>query len=445
MVLVSTSSPVCPLDRYFFEDLASRVEPFVPEMDGPSIINFFQNEVNLPTCGPDVPQDDPRCDKVPNSYPPGFTPENSVSGFEAFSYSRDLYLNGGLASQTNQAGIANGLVAAFLGGDATFHTIPPLHYIVFKTCHDGDTCTIKEMQDISCRLSVVETSVRISGIDAPEVGYYPSGNGSGWVNSKLVENVDKLRREWLGSIELSKSVMSDINKLIAINVDYTGRLAGLIRNDLNRWNGSENVPRRIEESMINWVWEGKGDKTPPILCGTWQPFDVFGRRLGSFYQVYPSFLESYIGLRLPELMANEGMATYEQYLKKIAPIIARLRNVQNDKAQELVARLEVTKPDEDARNPAVIFSGRQSLAMADAFHQFVEQHGEHYASDDQVLQIITGTVYAYVKYRNQDGDAYEAAGNLAHQNNFGFWNEPTFKTLYDINAMDARYSPPHCP
>jgi len=438
MVLVSTSSAVCPLDRYFFEDLASRVEPFVPEMDGPSIINFFQNEVNLPTCGPDVPQDDPRCDKVPNSYPPGFTPENSVSGFEAFSYSRDLYLNGGLASQTNQAGIANGLVVAFLGGDATFHTIPPLHYIVFKTCHDGDTCTIKEMQDVSCRLSVVETSVRISGIDAPEVEI---GGGSGFVNTKLVDNVNKLLLEWLQT----KSVMKDVKRLITINIDYTGRLAGLIRNDLNRWSGSENVPRLMEESAINWIWEGEGDKTPPMLCGTWQPFDVYRRRLGSFYQIYRSFLELYIRERLPELMATRGMATYEQYLKKVAPIIARLRNVQDERVQSLIARLEVVKPDEDARNPTIMFSGQRTSAMAGAFHQSVEQHGEHYASDDQVLQIITGTVYAYVKYRNQDGDAYEAAGNLAHQNNFGFWNEPTFKTLYDINARDARYSPPHCP
>ena len=428
-VTVSISTAACPLDRYYFEPLALRVHPFVPQMEEQSLLNFFATEVN-----------DPQYDRVPGNISGDFTPENSISGFEAFQCSRDLFLQGGLDDETEEGGVGRGLAAVFLGGDYTFHTIPPPHYVVFRRCHDGDTCTVLEMQEASCQLSSVETAVRISGIDAPEVGYYPTGEGSGWVNTKLVENVDKLRKEWLGDVQYSNAVMRDINRLIALHIDYTGRLAGLIRNDLNTWNGSDGVPRQIEESVINWVWEGKGERTPPMMCGTWQPFDKFGRRLGSFYQLYPSYLESYIRLRLPGLMAGAGMEKYEQYLKKAAPILKRLKNVEIDKVQGLVARFENDLPD-----PSAIFSPPQCALMAETFLTFVAQHGEHYRADDQILQIIVGSVFGYEKYRNQDGDVYQAANDLARERGFGFWDEETFKTTYIINEQDPRYHPPHCP
>jgi hypothetical protein len=319
------------------------------------------------------------------------------------------------------------------------------HSILFKTCHDGDTCKVIEMQAQDCRIGQSVVSVRVSGIDAPEVGPYYIRNSDGVDvpnphSPKLVENTDKLRREWLGATQLSEEDLKLVNRFIGMHIDYTGRIAGLIRNDLNTWNQSGNVWRLLEESQIEWVWDGKGEKTPATLCGTWQPFDVYGRRLGSFYQVYPSYLGIYIHERLPVLMATEGREKYEAYLEKVGWLIKKLKMISNPKVQLLVQTLGEGFPD-----PQALFSVEQCGAMSNEYQAFVGANGEHYMTDDQVLQIITGSVYGYEKYRNQDGDVYQAANDIARSHGFGFWSEPTFRTIYEINERDPRYHPPHCP
>lgn len=425
----------CPLDRYLIDDLASQIRPLFPdpETEISDISELLDGRVNSPQ------------DRVGGDLADSYTAQNSVSGFEAYLFARPFVVAGTLPSPSDDLSLLDGLVAMFLGGGSPLRTIPPPHAVLFKTCHDGDTCKVVEMQTEDCRISQSVVSVRVSGIDAPEVGPYYIRNSDGVYvpnphSPKLVENTDKLRREWLGTTQLTEEETKLVNRFIGMHIDYTGRLAGLIRNDLNTWNQSGNIWRQLEESQIEWVWDGKGEKTPPTLCGTLQPFDVYGRRLGSFYQVYPSYLGIYIHERLPALMATEGRELRDSYLHKVNWIVKRLKEIPNTKVKLLLQILGEGFPD-----PQELFGDEQCERMLEKYQAFVGAWGEHYLTDDQVMQILTGTVYGYEKYRNQDGDAYQAANDIARERFFGLWTEPTFRTLYEINERDPRYHPPHCP
>jgi len=416
----------CPLDRYTTDELAIIIGNNVPYISPQQIVGFLNENVN-----------EPNYDKIAPNMPDGFNSQNSISGYEAFFFARRMLFENmeeGFETDVNRT-----LAGIYLGGDVSLRNIPSFHYVFFKQCHDGDTCTILEIQNSACRFNQVQTAVRISNIDAPEVGYY-STNSSSWINSKLIENVEKIYGEWLKDEDLPPCIVRNIKKLLALRINYTGQLSGLIRNDLNIWNFSQNVPRLIQESSVNWYWDGKGEKTPIALCGTWQPFDAFGRRLGLFYQILPSFLESYIKIRLSELMSSNGMEKYLIYLQKINPIIRELNDYENDKVQNFLHLFESGE-----ENPSKIFSQANCAAMAQEFKTFALSHDPIFLKDDQVMQIIIGSVYAYDKYRSQNGDIYNEAGNLARQKGFGFWRESTFRTLYEINEKDARYHPPHCP
>jgi hypothetical protein len=422
-------TPYCPMDRYGIEELSLIAAPFAPEASPEEIAAFLTENVNKPNY-----------DKIAANITNGFTPQNSISGYEAFFYARQILLDGETQAESFESQINRALAGTYLGGDPYLGGISAMRSILFSQCHDGDTCSVLEIQDGACRYGEAETTVRVSGIDAPEVGYYPIGGTSGWVNSKLVENVDKLYNEWIKKGNLPASVIKDIKKLIGLRVNYTGQLAGLIRNDLNTWNLSGGVARFMRESSIQWYWDGKGEKTPIALCGTWQPFDAFGRRLGSFYQILPSYLESYIKLRLSELMATKGFEKYKEYLKKAKPLIDVLKGVENEPVRNFLNMFE-----EGEENPRLLYSQARCEKLAQEFAQFVSQHDSVYSRDDQLMQILTGSVYAYDKYRNQNGDVYEEAGDYARQHGFGLWKEATFKTLYNINEADPRYHPPHCP
>lgn len=419
---------MCPVDRYNIDDLAARLVPFVADPDTDSIAEFLRTNVNQSN------------DRVPVNMRDRFTPEGSIGGFETFIYLQRRVVNGSLGDGSMSSQIALGLNSLFFGGGDPLRNPPHPHPFIpgRRPCHDADTCTITEAQNSDCQLTEVESTVRGSGYDAPEVGNY----GDEW-SPKLNSNADLLREEWLGNAQLTKRELKLVNRLIAMHIDYTGRLAALIRNDLNRWNGTEGLPRLYEESQIEWVWEGEGDQTPPVLCGTWQPFDMYGRRLGSFYQMYPSYLDMYMQQRLPELMNSEEVVKYyEQYREKVKVVVERLREVDGKMVFALVQRLENDLPD-----PRVIFSAKNCNLMLNAFREFTSRRGEHYLIDDALMLIITGAVYAYDKYRNQDGDAYFEAGEIARQNGFGSWNEETFRTIYMINERDNhdRYHPPRCP
>jgi len=413
----------CPLDRYSIEKLAPKLEAFMPHTKVSTIAELLRTQVNL------------TIDKVPRSLKDRFTPEDSISAFEAFAYSQKIITEGAFGDGSISSQLAHGLITFYFGFGDPLRSIPPAHKIAIKHCHDGDTCTIVETQDLSCQISEVETSVRISGIDAPELGVYYGP----WTNQKLMDNVDKLRAEWLGDTTLPKSVVEAANKLIALRINYTGQLASLLRNELHTWNETSEFQRLLEESQIKWMWDGSGDKTPAALCGMWQPYDRYGRRLGSFYQAFSTFLSMYLQTRLSQLMATEGVKKYEEYKKKAEPLLYKLKKMGNSKVRSLVGKLENTAPD-----PRVIFSPVECDYIEKEYRKFIKDHGDHYEIDDQIMQIITGTVYAYEKYRNQDGDVYQMANDIARLKGFGLWTEPTFATLYIINERDVRYHPPQC-
>jgi hypothetical protein len=413
----------CPLDRFYIEELGPKLKPFMPKTSVSAIAELLRTQVNLPN------------DKVPKNLENRFTPEDSISAYEAFTYSQKLISDGVFEDGSASAQLAHGLITFYFGYGDPLRTVPPPHKVTIKHCHDGDTCTILETQDPACRISEAQIAVRISGIDAPELGVYYGP----WTNQKLIENVNKLREEWFGKTKPSNDALMTVNKLIALRINYTGQLAGLVRNDLHMWNQTQEFERLFEESQIEWMWKGAGDQTPPALCGMWQPYDKFDRRLGSFYEPFPSFLKMYLQTRLSELMAKEGVKKHDGYLKKAAPLLEKLKTIEDPKIKAFVKKLENNVPD-----PRFVFSQAECELMAVEFAKLVEAHGDHYALDDQMLQIITGSVYAYEKYRNQDGDVYQMANDVARYKGFGFWTDPTFSMLYMINERDPRYHPPHC-
>jgi len=139
-------------------------------------------------------------------------------------------------------------------------------------------------------------------------------------------------------------------------------------------------------------------------------------------------------------MAAKGAEKYKEYLEKTKPVIEILRNVESEKVASFLNLFEAGEED-----PRLIYSQGACELLAQEFALFVAQRDPLYARDDQLMQIITGNVYAYDKYRNQNGDVYEEAGDYAREQGIGLWKESTFRTLYDINEADPRYHPPHCP
>ncbi|HPQ80180.1 MAG TPA: hypothetical protein PLZ86_00435 [bacterium] len=448
------SKTICPVDRHNIKDLAKLLELSnasggpSPKLAKEDIAEVLSRSVNLPG------------DKLSKEHKRSFSAENSVSAFEAFSFIKKLMVTGQISGASTYAQIGRGLDRIFFGGEL-LSKLPGGHPIVISKCHDADTCTFMEEQPATCNAGPSTVSVRISGIDAPEVGYYSErladstrGKGSpyakapsflepisGWINSKLVSNVDAIH------VALSKGLWNPkqitykereaINNIIAATIEYTGKMATVPRSDLLSWESDQMIAgaAHLMESQVRWT----SADTPKVLCGTWQPFDIYGRRIASFLQRDESRLDRYMRTRLSTVMAAAAPALRADYNKRVARFVATIEKSRNGKLKEAVKGIVENIPD-----AGKIYSKDNCAKMADIFSSVVKKFGGQGADDDQLMQVVIGSVYPYLKYRNQRGDLYEEGGKLAREQGLGLWKETTFRTLWEVNAKKSRYSPPDC-
>lgn len=476
---IATQPTYCPVDRYKIEDLAARIKLQNTRLSADGIVLILKKEVNFPPQG--LPGSDAK-DKLAREHAGRFTAEDSISAFEAYVFTKKLKTSGGLEGTSTQAVVGRSMLNVFFGGSLS--NLPPSHQIKIATCHDGDTCTVIESQVPVCNAGAVTESVRTSGIDSPEVGYYmenketkqitviwserladglrgrkspytdrsaPPANPNGpWLNPKLVENVDKIHLElakgrW-DPRRISYEERSAMNAIIAVTHDYTGRIARLPREDLIGWefDQSRAGAELMMESQIRWT----SDDTPAALCGTLQTNDIYGRRLSSFEQMDRTRLSRFIRTRLATLMKTQGQRYYDIYQGLASSHLATLERTRIPGLAETAKRIVA-----QASNPAIFYTDEKCRKMADAFDYVARETGGVSANDDQVMQIITGSTYDYLKYRNQRGDIYKKAGDLARQQKFGLWGrdharytdgEITFNALWKANSTNPRYNPADC-
>lgn len=458
-------SPTCPIDRYTISDLSELIYQQEPSLKVEDIAQFLATEVNN------------GYDKVPPEQKDEFTAKGSISAFEVYNF----WLQDRGASPIGKA-----LLKLFSDGNH-YSDVPPPHPVAIKSVHDADTVRATEEEDSTCNIKIATYNLRTSGIDAPEIGNYKqfflqilkhgieiderllkilgilrSGGArasflranpllrntvdevgqiledlekkGAWVNSKLVENIIQVYAHLVDNVQLPEYAQLAVTEAIGESIVYTGKIATFILQDFKKWVEDNGAHFLGVESMIRWT----SSDTPKALCGTWQPYDRYGRRLSSFLVTNPTLMLRYIREELPRLVDDspELKGLYNEYAKKMNRLTTWLRNFDNERAQGLgIFFSTIFSPDELLYNPD---------AMAKAAEEVVKAAGATYSSDVQIMQIITGSVYNYMKYRNQDSEAYKLAGQSAYDSKFGFWKEPTFRILFEIHSKDPRYSPPDC-
>lgn len=443
---------LCVADRLQIKDLAARLHSLSPRISAVEITTLLQKKVNLAN------------DEVPGRMDPQVTAEDSIAAFEAYAFIRGLMASDKIAGNSHEARVGRSLREIFFGGSLT--RPPDARPVKIKNCHDADTCAIIETQDPGCAAKTATTKVRVSATDAPEVGVwnerladilrgeknpylsqpiqYTIRPSSWWINPKLVENVDKIhlefaqRHNW-DPKKLPYAERVALNSMIAITIDYTGKLSNLVLEDVLGWQTGDPKDVLMEESEIRWISED----TPNSLCGTWQPYDGFGRRLGSFAVKEQGRLHTFIRDRLPVLMAGDGQMLYDDYQGKIAEHIRVLSSSGVKGIKDIVGEFQI-QVKKGIPDPAKMYSKERCAEMAAQFYDDGEFRFPRLGRDIHYMQIAIGSVYDYIKYRNQYGNSYKLAGNYARNRRFGLWNEITFRTLWDVNDRNGRYRPLDC-
>lgn len=501
----SPSAPkkYCPVDRYLISDLSTRIADLYNEdLDPTEVADFLDDSVNdkkeyvspehldLFTRDIDEGPDMPAWKKYRH------VRDNTISAHEAYAVIFEMFKAGTLNDNTKGARIARYMHDVFFAGNLFSGRLHAPQRVRIKYYHDADTPIVERRQGPECNAGPSSVKVRTGNTDGSEVGewnerladkarfenekkwgteypykrdYPPLDEVDGWINSKMVGNVDKLHSElskgrW-DSKELPYKEREAIHTIIAATMDFTGNLATLPMNDLLSWdlNADQRNEAMIFDLQICWT----SKDYPAPLCGSWQPYDIHGRALQGFEQIDSNFLsrksayllfdlfspdkkkparevcpfrlERFTRERLPVVMETDGQKLYGDYLTTVGPSLNALKKSGYPELAKLANEIVGGVP-----KPAEVYSKANCAAMADALLKLADEYGERVLIDDQAFQIIIGSEYDYMKYRNQRADIYNAAGKKAREMKFGNWSEPLFTLLWKVNAGDDRYSPNDC-
>lgn len=390
--------------------------------------------------------------------------QQTISAFEAANFIKYVLTNGEYNGNSKFALIARSLNKIYFGGKL-LDSLPKQERVVVKSFHDPDTGTVEISPIDGCFANAGTETVRTTGIDGLEVGRYAEprekpkqsfeqevefiayseavdkGKQGGFVNPKLVANVDSThlqisKGKW-DPKQLPPKARAAMNQIIAITSDYSGNLSTLPLNDLITWNASKNETGAaiLFGSEIRWT----SSDTPSVLCGTWQPFDKYGRVIGGFASIEKDLYSRYIRKGLAPLMATKGKELYAAYQRAIEPHLRALKEAGSEDVYEAAKGIATNVID-----PSILFSQENCDKMATEYDALIATLPSYLAYDQQLFQILIGSVYSYIKYRNQVSDAYEAANTIAQKNNFGHWTETTFRALYEFHKADPRYHPADC-
>ncbi len=453
----------CFADRYLLTDLARRIAQS-SGLEDLEVEKILEDKVNTPK------------EKLSFEHKTFFAPvvgsksdkdikEKTISAFEAYAFMKRLIADGQFEGKAPQSVVARSMDELFFNGQIT-KGAPSSVPVKITNYHDSDTPTVKLGPLESCRVRTTSGSVRITGTDGPEVGGYSEGkaewaryNAAGgsegmygayvlderfeasYVNPKMVRSVDSVHAylaegKW-NPKKLGYKERMAMNWIIAATIDYTGNLATLPMNDLNSWGltGLEIGAAMLFGSEIRWT----SSDTPAALCGTWQPYDDYGRIIGGIEELTPDRLKRYLKQRLSQLMSVEGEKLYKAYLQKVSGDLKKLEAVGNKALYETAKAIV-----DGVLPPSKMYSEGNCEKMALAYERLLADMPEYLAKDRQLFQIIVGNDYSYAKYRNQRSDAYEKAAESAMREQFGLWTETTFNALYKSHEDDPRYHPSDC-
>jgi endonuclease YncB( thermonuclease family) len=451
----------CPVDRYHITNLAEIIHGQQPEQNASYADQFFKPNLGVSDIAEVLKGSvNIRKEKVSPEHRGEFTKENSISAQEAYKFIRRLRVSGSLEGNTSYAIIGRSLHDIFFGGNLfSPQSIKPRPVKILE-CHDADTCRVVVSQPDECNSGPATVSVRISGVDAPEVGYYSEqkadasrGKGSiygksprrlnagSWINPKLVGNVDEIhlalsKGKW-NTKKISYKDRVALNAIIAATIDYTGMIATIANNDLIKFelDKSEYGAALMIDSQIRWT----SSDTPESLCGSLQPCDIYGRYLSSFLSEDGDRLVRYVRDQLPISMKTQGRALYNKYIGNVAKHIKALRSSKNpairDAANALVRR---------AAKPEVMYSKAKCAKLARGYDKFLDSVGGLLDGDIQAMQIYTGMIFEYAKYLNQRGAIYKMAGDIARKSKTGQWTDLSLITLWNANLKKPRYHPDDC-
>ncbi len=437
----------CPVDRHEITSLAKLIHERQPDLKTAAVAEVLKGTVNITR------------EKISKEHTQIFTKGNSISGHEAYAFIRKLKVAGALSGGTRHAMIARNLHEIFFGGMLfSPMSLKPRPVKIIK-CHDADTCKVIESQPSGCNAGPSTVSVRISGVDAPEVGYYSEkkadasrGKDSiygkprrsaagGWINPKMVSNVDSIHKSLAAGNWKTKGMnywdRVSLNAIIAATIDYTGTLATIPNNDLITFglSKSEEGAAFMIDSQIRWT----SSDTPECLCESLQPYDIYGRALGSFLSTDADRLVRYVRDQLPISMKTKGMVAYNKYLEKVKRHLTNLKKSKTPAIREAAKRMVKSAP-----NPTKIYSKAKCAELAKGYDGFLHKVGGLLDGDIQAMQIYTGMIYEYAKYLNQRGMLYKMAGDVARKGKVGQWEDLSFSTLWNVNLKKPRYHPKDC-
>lgn len=495
--MAETKKTFCPVDRYSITDLATKIaDSYNKETDPEEVLGILENQVNF------------KDEKVSSEHLELFVAdlknepewkqykyvkENTISAQEAYLFIRKMRLDGKLDGNTLDAKVARYMNDVFFEG-RIFGEIHTPYPVTINYYHDADTPTVLVTQEPECNTEASTVSVRTGGIDGSEVGNYDEvladrsrlkrekeknspypynradikeASDGGWTNDKLVENVDKLHLElskdkW-DPATISYADRAALNKIIAASIDYSGQLPTIVMNDKLSWNRdkSEIGAALAYDLQICWT----SDDYPMTLCGSWQPYDLFGRNLVDFLQpdkldtkrkafkflstpilpelvswyMFPTNNMRYTRERLPVIMRTEGKKLYGNFKSTVNPLVAQLEKSGN--AEVAKAAREIVSGISD---PTESYSEGHCHGMYHSLVSLALKFGFPVLNDDQVFQINNALVFSYEKYANQQRKVFSSARDTAMANKVGQWSDKPFMMLWDINSRSSRYSTEDC-
>lgn len=399
------------------------------------------------------------------------TPENSISGYEAYVFNLTKGSRGALGDSSAEAqrfgAVARYLRRAFLSDDP--RDLPPPPTVTIRTFNDSkgrgnaDTPEISEIIPMGCGISqplrvnhrmklAVEMPDRfyrdeksIANLKAIHTilsgwNWLPTtplnqeqksalGLGADHANYLTDEEVSDFQRRLSWNIEdLSPNERKRFELLLITCINYVADLAAIPMNDLITWGlpKEEFGQVKMMESLLYCA--DANDRDP--LCGMRTPFEKWGRRYGFIEDANPNLnrLQRYISTGLPETMKTKGDERHAALMRMLDIHIGKIRHPGIKRMANLI-RASITKPSE-------LYSEHKCASLAYMFSTLEGLHADWQAmmitlglSYDQSV-VVVGNSKSYVP--NQRSQFYRKAMNSARQSSDGAWSIPTFNIIGEM-------------
>lgn len=295
-----------------------------------------------------------------------------------------------------------------------------LPYIITSvlSVHDGDTWRVQFIPPGAQQ--AIAGAMRFVGYDTPEVGG-PKLLG------QLNERVPQFLSQNGGPLQ-SDSEAKIFTSALSLHLQYEGNLSRILWQDLVPWITSHGGRFEVASSYASGNDAG-------AACGMLELVDNFGRWLGLPQVSDPGLLDRYMQERLPQLMAEQGVALHSQAQMQAKAIpgfdalLTKLRT-RGDKGKQAADLLDPAlwiRPD-------VAYSAAKTREQLKSWQQLTgslrsQPATSAYARDMAAFTIHLGLAYHYNKYRTQRSPYYDVIESNSRQSKVGLWQESLFQYM----------------